>query len=183
MDNDVFEEEAPNEELDMAGKELKRRLESIKTTAFHESFEPAKERSLQRAFDTGYGLIYRYFKAISMLEAVYDGAYHSFVESRRKEQAAKKQFEDIKPSFAALYSELFEEFSQKIDFEKGAPVVDESYQPTSHIVPSAEVTEKFNCARAKTLDLCTRAELNSLRAVVEGIHLPLEGATDDLSLR
>lgn len=91
MDNDVFEEEAPNEELDMAGKELKRRLESIKTvsfqkfagksfsryipsfqTAFHESFEPAKERSLQRAFDTGYGLIYRYFKAISMLEAVYE---------------------------------------------------------------------------------------------------------------
>lgn len=36
MDNDVFEEEAPNEELDMAGKELKRRLESIKTVSFQE---------------------------------------------------------------------------------------------------------------------------------------------------
>lgn len=99
----------------------------------------------------------------------FSGAYLTFVESKKEED--RQTFEDIKPQFATLYSNLLDELNGKIekDVEEKAVIAD-NYQPT-HIVPSAELLERFNSAKARTLDLCTLAHLNDLRTVVEGIVL------------
>lgn len=93
--------------------------------------------------------------------------YHLYLQTKPEGET----FEDIKSQFSCMYSDLFENFNNRIEQDVREKICfHEEYQPR-HIVPSNDLIVRFNTIRHTILNLCLKANLTNLYPVVENVQL------------